>query len=92
MDDPVAPLSMLLSDVILPNLKSVQVSQAEQIAANDRLEMAIEELRLHLQSQFAHLSAQLTACRAELAATQAVLKAVQTQDGARAWDRNTLIH
>jgi hypothetical protein len=92
MDDPFATLARLLSDVILPNLKSVQVSQAEQIAANDRLEMAIEELRLHLESQFAHLTAQLTACRAELAATQAVLKAAQTQDDSRAWDRNTLIH
>jgi hypothetical protein len=92
MDDPLASLSMLLSDVILPNLKSVQVSQAEQIAANDRLEMAIEELRLHLASQFAHLAAQLTACRAELATTQAILKAVQRQDDSRDWDCNTLIH
>ena len=61
MNEPFDSLSRLLSDVILPNLKSVQVSQAEQIAANDRLEMAIEELRLHLESQFAHLTAQLTA-------------------------------
>ena len=92
MNEPFASLSRLLSDVILPNLKSVQVSQAEQIAANDRLEMAIEELRLHLESQFGHLTAQLTACRAELAATQAVLKAAQTQSGSRTWDRSTLVH
>jgi hypothetical protein len=92
MNEPFASLAQLLSGVILPNLKSVQASQAEQIAANDRLEIAIEELRLHLESQFAHLSAQLTACRAELAATQAVLKAAQSLDGPRAWDCNTLIH
>lgn len=92
MNEPFASLSRLLSDVILPNLKSVQVSQAEQIAANDRLEMAIEELRLHLESQFGHLTAQLTACRAELAATQAVLKAARTQGGSRTWDRSTLVH
>jgi len=92
MDDPLASLSRLLSDVILPNLKSVQTSQAEQIAANDRLEMAVEELRLHLESQFAHLTAQLTACRAELAATQAVLKAAQAHGGLRASDRTALIH
>jgi len=49
------PLTRLLCDVILPNLKLVQTSQAEQIAANDRLETAIEELRLHLESQFATL-------------------------------------
>ncbi|MGB9407378.1 MAG: hypothetical protein WCA89_07565 [Terracidiphilus sp.] len=92
MNETLDPLTRLLRDVILPNLKSVQVSQTEQIAANDRLEQAIEELRLHLESQFAHLSAQLTACRAELAAAQAEFKAVHPQNGALAPDRTTLIH
>jgi hypothetical protein len=92
MNDPLASLSQLLSDVILPNLKSVRESQAEQIAANDRLKNAIEELRLHLESQFSHLTAQLTACRAELAATQAVLKAMQTHGSLRVVERATLIH
>jgi len=92
MDDLFAPLTRLLTDVILPNLKSVQSSQAEQIAANDRLENAIEELRLHLESQFALLAAQLTACRAELAATQAAFQAVQAKQGMRMPDRAPLIH
>ena len=42
MTDQLASLSLLLSDVILPNLKAVQASQAEQIAANDH---DIQELR-----------------------------------------------
>jgi len=92
MDEPFASLARLLSDVILPNLNSVQASQAEQIAANDRLENAIEELRLHLESQFAHLSAQLTACRAELAATQALLKASRSRNAIVAPERPALIH
>ncbi|MGA2350605.1 MAG: hypothetical protein ABSF70_09260 [Terracidiphilus sp.] len=92
MSEPFDPLTRLLTDVILPNLKSVQVSQTEQISANDRLENAIEELRLHLESQFAHLSAQLTACRAELAATQAAFKATQVHYGLLAPDQATLIH
>lgn len=92
MTDPNTAISRLLIDVVLPNLKTVQVSQNEQIAANDRLENAIEELRLHLESQFAHLSAQLTACRAELAATQALLKAAQVHQGVVTRDRPTLIH
>jgi hypothetical protein len=85
-------LSHLLSEVIAPNLKSVQLSQKEQIASNDRLEHAIEELRIHMEAQFAHLSAQLTACRAELAATQAVLKAAQMQSTLRVPERTHLIH
>jgi len=92
MDEPFASLARLLSDVILPNLKSVQASQAEQIAANDRLENAIEELRLHLESNFAHLSAQLTACRAELAATRALLKASRSRNAIVAPERPALIH
>ena len=92
MTDPNLAISRLLIDVVLPNLKTVQVSQTEQIAANDRLENAVEELRLHLESQFAHLSAQLTACRAELAATQALLKAAQVHRGVVTPDRPTLIH
>jgi hypothetical protein len=92
MDETFAPLTRILTDVILPNLKAVQASQAEQIAANDRLENAIEELRLHLASQFAHLSAQLTACRAELAAAQATFKAVQQEKGGAVPDRTTIIH
>jgi hypothetical protein len=92
MTDPNVAITRLLIDVVLPNLKTVQVSQTEQIAANDRLENAIEELRLHLESQFAHIQAQLTACRAELAATQATLKATQVHHGLVAPDRATLIH
>jgi hypothetical protein len=92
MDEIIGHLSRLLSEVILPNIKAVQVSQTEQIAANDRLEHDIEELRVHLESQFAHLSAQLTACRAELATTQALLKASQAQGKATPPERPALIH
>jgi ABC-type transporter Mla subunit MlaD len=92
MNDPIVTLSRLLSDVILPNLKAVQASQAEQIAANDRLENEIDELRTHLNSQFAHLAALLTACRAELATTQAMLKAAREQSGTFEPDRTTLVH
>lgn len=92
MNDPFASLTQLLAEVILPNLKTVQTSQAEQIAANDRLEQAIEDLRAHLDAQFALLSAQLTACQAELAATQAALQAAQAQASQRVPNAKMLIH
>ena len=92
MNDSIDPLTQLLSNVILPNLKAVQQSQGEQIAANDRLEQSIEELRVHLASQFAHLAAQLTACRAELAATQALLKATQISSGSIRPDLAVIVH
>jgi hypothetical protein len=85
-------LTRLFGEVILPSLKAVQANQAEQMAANDRLENAVEELRLHMESQFAHISAQLTACRAELAATQAFVNAVNMQDGMFPPDGTTLMN
>jgi hypothetical protein len=88
----IASLTHLLGEVILPSLKAIQTSQAEQMAANERLENAIEELHLHLDSHFAHLSAQLTACRAELAATQAVFKAVNVENGTLPPDSTTLMN
>jgi hypothetical protein len=91
MSDPFASLTLLLSDVVLPNLKEMLASQAEQIAANRRLEDAIEDLRRHLDAQFALLSAQLTACQAELAATQATLKATQAMKALQS-SGNQLIH
>jgi hypothetical protein len=92
MEEPIESIARLLSDVILPNLKSAQASQQEQIAANQRLELEIDELRVHLNSQFAHLTALLTACRAEVAATQAILKAVRSQNASPTPQGGTLIH
>ncbi len=97
MNEPLDSLTHILSDVILPNLKATQQSQAEQIAANDRLEQAIEglhteieQLRARMESQFAQLTTQLTACRAELAAAHALLYAVQ--EGASGPGRNALLN
>ena len=55
------PSTDLLLNSILPNLKAVQVSQSEQIAANDRLEHSIEHLRAHLDAEFNKLSTRLIA-------------------------------
>ena len=78
MNEIATALNHLLSDVILPNLKAVQTSQLEQIAANDRIEEQINELQTQIRTEFAHLQAQLTACRSEIATLQAILKAVQS--------------
>jgi hypothetical protein len=93
MDDPMNSLTELLLSSILPNLKAVQVSQAEQIAANDRLEQSIEHLRAHLDSEFNKLAAQLLACRAEMAALQAAIQTLQTRThGKASTEEFKLIH
>ena len=91
----IASLARLIGEAILPSLKAVQTSQAEQIAANNRLENSLDQLRMHIlyiESQFAHISTQLTACRAELAATQAVFKAVNVENGTLPPDSTTLMN
>ena len=92
MDDPFAPLTQLLTDVILPNLKSIQESQAEQIAANDSLEREIEDLQANMRSQFALLNAQLTTCRGEIAALHAALDEAQAQKDLGRRGQATIIH
>lgn len=92
MNEAFASLTKVLCEVVVPNLHAVQASQTEQIAAQDRLENAIAELRLHLDRQFTELTAQLTACRAELAATQEALKAAQARGGFKQPTRPTLVH
>ena len=79
MNDAIEVVTRLLSETVLPGLHRVHASQKEQIAANDRLEGAIEELRSRLEMQFAELRAQLTACRAEVAALHATLQAVRAE-------------
>jgi BMFP domain-containing protein YqiC len=92
MDDPTDSLTDLLLNSILPNLRAVQVSQAEQIAANDRLEQSIENLRTHLNSEFNKLSAQLIAARAEMAALQAALQTLQARTHSPSSEDSKLIH
>jgi hypothetical protein len=93
MNDQIDSLNDLLLNSILPNLKAVQVSQAEQIAANDRLENSIEQLRAHLNSEFAKLAAQLIACRSEMAVLQAALQTLQARtQGKASTEEFKLIH
>ena len=92
MDDPTDSLTDLLLNSILPNLRAVQVSQAEQIAANDRLEQSIENLRTHLNSEFNKLSAQLISARAEMAALQAALQTLQSRTHSPSSEDSKLIH
>jgi hypothetical protein len=91
MSELISQLTRLLTDVILPSLRAMQASQAEQISASNRVEHDIAALRTHLDAQFNKLNAQLTACSAELAATQAVLKAAQSIDAQKS-KGSTLVH
>lgn len=92
MDEILSSVVRLLNEVVLPNLKTVHAGQTQQIETTHRVERAIEDLRIRLESQFAELTVQLTACRAELAATQALLKAAGTAQTPTFTKAPTLVH
>jgi hypothetical protein len=56
----------LLLDVILPNLKSIHASQAEQRAQSQRLGESITEFRAEMEMLFATLRAETEAVRLEI--------------------------
>jgi len=73
-------LHALLLDVILPNLKGIQASQAEQRAQTERLNQNLEEFRAEMQLRFAEIRAELAACRQEVEDTMVTLRETDIPD------------
>jgi hypothetical protein len=66
MDDSFLQLNLLLTEVVLPLLKDIQTSQAQQRLQSDRLERTIAEFRTEMQMRFADIYAELVACRTQI--------------------------
>jgi hypothetical protein len=62
----IAKIGALLVDVILPHLKAIQVSQAEQKAQWEHLIRNLEEFRAEMQIHLAEIRAECALCRQEL--------------------------
>jgi len=88
MNEPFDPLTNCFTDVHLPNLKECASEQAEQIAANDRLENAIESCVCIWSRSSRICRAQLTAC-GELAGRAGGFNAGACERHALAPDRTT---
>jgi len=73
-------LHALLVDVILPHLKGVQASQAEQRVQTERLNQNLEEFRSEMQLRFAEIRAELAACRQEVEDTMVTLRETDLPD------------
>ena len=66
MSEMLSQLHVLLVDVILPHLKGIQASQAEQRLQTERLNQNLEEFRAEMQVRFTELRAEIAACRQEI--------------------------
>jgi predicted phage gp36 major capsid-like protein len=53
-------------DVIVPHLRGIQASQAEQRLQTDQLNHNLNEFRAEMQIRFAEIRAEIAACRAEV--------------------------
>jgi len=73
-------LHALLVDVILPHLKGIQASQAEQRVQTERLNQNLEEFRSEMQLRFAEIRAELAACRQEVEDTMVTLRETDLPD------------
>jgi predicted phage gp36 major capsid-like protein len=80
MKDMLTQLHALLVDVILPHLKGIQASQAEQRVQTERLNQNLEEFRSEMQLRFAEIRAELAACRQEVEDTMVTLRETDLPD------------
>jgi uncharacterized membrane-anchored protein len=92
MNDLINALSNLLSNVILPNLRSVQARQAEQMEQSARVEAAITELRQHIELQFNHMNSQLNHNYEELTRLRDALIVLKLEQASLANQKLNLIH
>ena len=74
MSELLSRIYALLADVILPHLKSIETSQAEQRLETDRLNRNLEAFRTEMQIHFLELRAEIAACRQELEDTMVTLR------------------
>ncbi len=66
MFDYLSHIYQLLMEVILPSLKGIESSQAEQRLQTDRLNQNLEEFRTEMHICFAEIRAEVAACRAQV--------------------------
>jgi hypothetical protein len=92
MNDLISALSNLLSNVILPTLRSVQTRQAEQMEQSARVEAAIVDLRQHIELQFNHMNVQLNHNFDELTRLRDALIVLKLEQATLAGQRPNLIH
>jgi hypothetical protein len=98
MSDMVSQLYRLLVDSILPNLKTIQDSQAEQRLQTERLNRNLDEFRGEMRIRFAEIRSELAACRIQVEDAMVTIcdsEAVNANDsdaGSGYKDKKTLIH
>jgi hypothetical protein len=94
MSDMLSEIYALLLDRILPQLKSIEASQAEQREHYEMIHRDMRDLHSEIQIRFAELRAEIAACRQELEDTMVTIRERDSLDEKQTGDRRKrrLIH
>lgn len=92
MPELLAKIYALLLDVILPNLKLIQASQAEQRTQSNRLTHSLEEFRAQMQVHLAEIRAEIALCRQELEDTMVTLRERDATEASETPARRRIVH
>jgi hypothetical protein len=74
MTEMLSEIYELLLDRILPQLKNIEASQAEQRAHYETIHRNMRDLHAEIQIRFAELRAEVAACRQELEDTMVTIR------------------
>jgi hypothetical protein len=80
MPEILSQIHKVLTGVIVPHLKGIQVSQTEQRLEAERLNRNFEEFRIEMQTSFAELRTELAARRQELEDAMVTLREVDSPE------------
>jgi predicted phage gp36 major capsid-like protein len=61
-----AQVFRLLEDVVMPNLETIQINQAQQRLQTEQLNRTVEEFRAEMRLKFTEIRAELAACRIQV--------------------------
>jgi predicted phage gp36 major capsid-like protein len=94
MSDMLSQLYKLLADVVLPNLKGIQVSQAGQRLQTEQLNRNLDEFRAEMRVRFTEIRVELAACRVQVEDAMVTLRESETgeADNSASRGKKTLIH
>ncbi len=92
MDEPLSALSNLLTNLVLPTLRTVQNNQTRQFNENEALNAAITELRNYINQHFNQIQSQLEKYLEQLRAIDDALLILKLELAAVSQKKRNLIH
>ena len=94
MSDMLSQIFRLLVDVVVPNLKDIQASQAEQRLQTERLSRSLEDFRAEMRVKFAEVRAEIAASRLQVEDAMITLREAETAEAIDSipHSKKTLIH